>query len=203
MSKEHRNGVYDLLTNSFFRDEPLFNYVQLDIPNEPSEVANPTIEKALQDKCSYIAIDRSQQKLVGVSLNVIENVNDQIKAFDVSQFKSEKVRYVFELVNSAHGHIDLYKTFKTDRLLHMLFLSIDDKYRGFNLGKQLMDLSMELAKSYGIKGAYTEATSIYSAKEVIKMGFQEYNKIIYAEYDKKRLTNLGVHDHCLFLAKSL
>ncbi|CAF3483370.1 unnamed protein product [Rotaria sp. Silwood2] len=85
----------------------------------------------------------------------------------------------------------------------MLFLSIDDKYRGFNLGKQLMDLSMELAKSYGIKGAYTEATSIYSAKEVIKMGFQEYNKIIYAEYDKKRLTNLGVHDHCLFLAKSL
>ncbi|CAF0975000.1 unnamed protein product [Rotaria sp. Silwood1] len=203
MKDEHRNEVSSMIIESFFRDEPINKRLSFDLPKEPAEFTNMSVEKALQDKCSYVAIDISQQKVIGVSLNVIENMNDEVDIFDSSQFKSEKLRYVFKLLGDVHGQIDLFKIFNTDRLLHLLMVSVDEKYRGLNLTRQMMNLSIEQAKTYGIKGAFAETTGLYSSKAMLKMGFKVYNEIIYAKYDEKRLSNLGVHDRCLLLAKLL
>ncbi|CAF3940728.1 unnamed protein product [Rotaria sp. Silwood2] len=203
MKDEHRNEVSSLVIESFFRDEPLNRRLSFDLPKEPAEFTNMAVEKAFQDKCSYVAIDKNQQKVIGVSLNLIESKNNETNILDSSQFKSEKLRYIFKLLEDVHGQIDLFNTFNTDRLLHVLMLSVNGEYRGLNLTRQLIDLSIKQAKAYGIKGAFSETTGYYSSRVMLKMGFQIYNEIIYDKYDQKRLSNLGIHDRCLLIARPL
>ncbi|CAF1629245.1 unnamed protein product [Rotaria magnacalcarata] len=126
----------------------------------------------------------NQPKLIGVLINVIENVNEEKNVFDGPQSKSGKLRYVMKLLADAH-------------------VVVDENYRGLNLTGRLMNLSVELAKMHGNRAAFDEATGFYSTKSMLKQGFEVYNELIYVKYDQKRLSNLGIHDRCSLIAKSL
>ncbi|CAF3764942.1 unnamed protein product [Rotaria socialis] len=133
MKLKHRNEASGPLNKLFFQDKPISKTLSFDLPNEPTEFTNVCIEQALRDKCSHVAIDINQQKLIGVSINVIENVNEQKNVFDGPQFKSGKLRYVMKVFADAHDQVDLFKTFHTDCLLHLLIVVVDENYRGLNL----------------------------------------------------------------------
>ncbi|CAF1505421.1 unnamed protein product [Rotaria magnacalcarata] len=202
MKSDHRDEASSVLNESFFSDEPLSNFLSLHVPNDLTEFTKMSFDKALQDKCSYVAIDNNQQKIIGVLISLIENVNDNTNIID-SQIKSEKMRYILKLLETLHNQINLFQIFNTDRLLHVLMITVNQQYRGLNLTRQLINLSLEQAKILGIKGAFAEATGIYSTKAMLKMGFQKYDEVIYDKYDPKRLSGLGIHDRCALLAKSL
>ena len=78
-------------------------------------------------------------------------------------------------------------------------------YLGQRLTEKLINASLERAKNdFHIKGAFSEATSLYSSKAFRKQGFQVYDEIIYIKYDDIRLASLaGEHDRCQLLAKQL
>ncbi|CAF3330634.1 unnamed protein product, partial [Rotaria sp. Silwood2] len=167
MKDVHRNEVSSLIIGSFFRDEPLNKRLSFVLPKDPTEFTNKSVDKALQDKCSYVAIDKNRQKIIGVSLNVIESKSDMASKVNSPQFKSEKLRYILTLLDDLHGQIDLFDSFDTDRLLHILMLSVDENYRGLNLTKKLIDLGIDEAKKYDIKGAFAETTGFYSYRVML------------------------------------
>jgi ribosomal protein S18 acetylase RimI-like enzyme len=210
MNTEHREQVFDLVIDTFFRDEPLNKCLAFEIPNEPTEFAELIVSLALQDQCSFVAIDVQTEKVIGVILNIIKHnlsstsIDNQDK-LGLNNFQSEKIRYILNVLKNVHGNIDLFDELKTDRLLHIVIIAIDAHYRGLRLTEKLIHSSIEHAKTdLDIKGAFSEATSLYSSKAFRKQGFQIYDEIIYIKYDDTRLASLsGEHDRCQLLAKTL
>jgi len=210
MNHEHREQVLDLVIDTFFRDEPLNKCLAFEIPNEPTEFAELIVSLALQDQCSFVAIDVQTEKVIGVILNIIKHrlsskSTDNQDKFSINNFQSEKLRYILTVLKHVHRNIDLFDELKTDRLLHIVIVAIDAHYRGLRLTEKLIYASIERAKNdLDLTGAFSEATSLYSSKAFLKQGFQIYDEIIYIKYDDTRLASLaGEHDRCQLLAKKL
>ena len=207
MNDEHRDQVFELVIDTFFRDEPLNRCLEFDIPEEPIEFTDWIISSSVRDQCSFVAVDRQIEKVIGVVLNQIEhrpNLDDQ-DCFNETKFQSEKLRYVFNVLHSVHRNIDLFDQMKTDQLLHIAIVAIDVNYRGLRLTEKLIRSSIERAKNdLHLVGAYAEATSSFSSRAFLKQGFQIYDEIIYAKFDVIRLASLdGEHDRCQLVAKEL
>ena len=207
MTNEHRKQVFELVIDTFFRDEPLNKCLAFDIPNEPVQFTELVVSLALRDQCSFVAIDVQTQKVVGVILNIIKQhlTSANIDLFNVNNFQSEKLRYILNVLQHVHEKIDLFEEFQTDQLLHIVLITIDAHYRGLRLTEKMIHASIERAKTdLHLKGAFSEATSLYSSKAFRKQAFQIYDEIIYAKYDDIRLASLaGEHDRCQLLAKIL
>jgi ribosomal protein S18 acetylase RimI-like enzyme len=210
MNNEHREQVFQLVIDTFFRDEPLNKCLAFEIPNEPIQFTELVVSLALQDQCSFVAIDHQTQKVIGVILNIIKHklsstTIDDHDEFNINNFQSEKLRYILNVLEHVHRNIDLFDELKTDRLLHIVILAIDAHYRGLKLTEKLIHASIERVKNdLNLKGAFSEATSLYSSKAFRKQGFQIYDEIIYIIYDDIRLASLaGEHDRCQLLAKTL
>jgi ribosomal protein S18 acetylase RimI-like enzyme len=203
MTNQHREQVLKLVIETFFRDEPLNKCLAFDLPNEAIEFAELVLSIALEDQCSFVAIDSQTQEIIGVILNIIKHrLSNQ---FDTKNFQSEKLRFILDVLKHVHGNFDLFNQMNTDRLLHIVIIAIDKQYRGLRLTEKLIHASLERAKNeFEIHGVFSEATSLYSAKAFRKQGFQVYNELIYIKYDDKRLASLaGEHDRCQLLAKQL
>jgi ribosomal protein S18 acetylase RimI-like enzyme len=210
MTNEHREKVFELVTNTFFRDEPLNKCLVFDLPNEASQFTELVISNALEDQCSFVAIDNQTQEIIGVILNLIKHrlslsTNDNQDKFDIENFQSEKLRFILGVLKYVHRNIDLFEKLNADHLLHIVIIAIDPHYRGLRLTEKLISASLERAKNeFDIKGTFSEATSLYSAKALRKQGFQVYDEIIYTNYDNIRLASLaGEHDRCQLVAKQL
>jgi N-acetylglutamate synthase-like GNAT family acetyltransferase len=192
MCEEDRNKVLSLLLNSFFVDEPLAKYLQLD---KPIDFAIKLINDAINDQCSFVVYDIQTKELIGICLNEIKYEND----IHLINETNEKVNFILHLLNDMHQNINLFHQFKTNSLLHIFIINIDKNYRGYGLSSQLISASIEQAKKMNIKGIYGETTSIYSFNSFQKQGFQIYHQINYSDYDQIRLSNLN--DQCQLLAR--
>lgn len=210
MTDAHRKAVHGLVIDTFFRDEPLNKCLAFEMPHEPIQFTELIVSLAIQDQCSFVAVDVQTEKVIGVILNIIKQRlpysspedNDQ---FNIEKFHSEKLRYILTVLKNVHQNIDLFDQLKTNRLLHIVIIAIDAHYRGLRLTEKLIHASIEHAKTVlNLTGAFSEATSLYSSKAFRKQGFEIYDEIIYTKYDQTRLASLaGEHDRCQLLAKTL
>ncbi|CAF0862820.1 unnamed protein product [Rotaria sordida] len=198
MCEEDRIPVLTLLTNSFFRDEPLAKYLQL---GEPMDFAKNVINDALKDKCSFVAYDIKTNQLAGVCLNEVKYKNDT----NTINESNEKLHFILHLLHHMHKNINLFDHFLTDSLLHIFIINVDSNYRGYGLASTLISASTEHAKKLNIGGAYAEATNIYSLNSFKQIGFQTYHQLNYVEYDQVRLANLTDknYDQCQLVARTL
>ncbi|CAF4995201.1 unnamed protein product, partial [Rotaria sp. Silwood1] len=198
---EHRQPVMDLLMRSFFIQEPLNNMLKFDIPHEPLPWANHAFDNALHDQCSFVAIDTTtpQKDFVGVILNGISNKAEE----DSFVIESEKLKFIFSLIDQVMDGYDLFELYKTDRLFHCDVINIDEKQRGHNLSVRLITKSLDKARQLDIKGAYVVCSSLFSRKAFMRHGFQVINELLYSKHEDKRLLNMGIHDRCTLLGKQL
>lgn len=207
MNEQHREKVFELVIETFFRDEPLNQCLAFDLPHEAIEFAEVVISTALEDQCSFVAIDNQTQQIIGVVLNVIKRRSplSNTDKFDIKNFQSEKLRFILGVLEQVHRNLDLFQQLNTDKLLHIVIIAINAQYRGLRLTEKLIHASLERAKTeFHLQGAFSEVTSLYSAKAFRKQGFQVYDELIYTNYDRIRLASLaGEHDRCQLLAKQL
>ena len=105
-----------------------------------------------------------------------------------------------DIVSNEH---DLFKLYDTDRLFHCDIINIDEKQRGKNLSARLIQTSLDKVRQLNIKGAFVVCSSLFSRKAFLRQGFQVINEILYAEHSNGRLNNMGVHDRCTLLGRSL
>lgn len=200
LTAEHRQSVINLLMSSFFLEEPLNAMLKFDIPHEVLAWADHLVDQALQDQCSFVAIDPEQkyQTIVGVILNGIATREQPPDDFQV---QSEKLKFIFDLLDNITSPIDLFDRYKTDRLFHCDIINVDSSQRGHNLSKLLIGASLDRARQLAIPGAFVICTSLFSRRAFEWQGFQVQNEILYSNYD--RLYDMGIHDRISLLARSL
>ena len=201
LAAEHREAIINLLVKSFFHQEPLNEKLEFDLPNEPMLWIEHSIEHSLKDECSFVAIDTAtpERKLVGVILNVIVKRNEN----DDFVTSSEKLNFVFSLLEKVSADHDLWEKYQTDRLFDCHVINIDESQRGQNLSSRLILRSLKKAKELGVKGAMVICSSLFSRKAFIRHGFHVVKEILYDEFGNGRLHDMGVHDRCTLLAKQL
>lgn len=199
MTVEHAEEVFQLVTRTFFRDEPLNRALAFDIPDEPAEFTRDVLQHALDDRCSFVLIDVPTEKIIGVILNLIKDRSTS----EQKKYRSEKLEFILGLLHQLHRQVDLYERTKSDRLLHVVIIAIDGQYRGLRLTEKLIAATLERAKDeFELKGIFAEATSLYSSKAFRKQGFQVLTELLYSTYDPVRLSQLtGEHDRCQLLLK--
>ena len=202
LTSEHRQQVINLIMSSFFIQEPLNAMLKFDIPHEPLAWVDHIFDSGLRDHCSFVAIDTTSptKNVVGVILNGISDRNQKEETFVIP---SEKLNFIFSLIDKVSNGHDLFELYKTDRLFHCDIVNVDENQRGQNLSARLILASLDNARQLGIKGAFVVCSSLYSRKAFIRQGFQVINEILYSEHGEGRLTDMGVHDRCTLLGREL
>jgi hypothetical protein len=199
---EHRQSGINLIMGSFFTQEPVNAKLQFELPHETLSWVDYIIDGGLRDQCSFVAIDTTtlNKDVVGIIINGISNRADKEEKFVIP---SEKLNFIFSLIDKVSNGHDLFELYKTDRLYHCDIINIDEKQRGQNLSARLINISLDKARQLNIKGAFVVCTSLFSRKAFIHQGFQIINEILYSECGDGRLIDMGVHDRCTLLAKQL
>jgi len=199
---EHRQSVINLLMSSFFIQEPLNAMLEFDIPHEILTWVDYLVDESLRDQCSFVAIDKNSlyTDVVGVILNGISNrTNNE----EILITESEKLNFIFSLLDKVSMGYDLFELYKTDRLFHCDIINVDENQRRQNLSIRLITASIDKARQLGVKGAFVICSSSFSKKSFERQGFEVINEIFYSEHGNGRLTDMGEHDRCSLLAKQL
>ena len=203
LAAEHRADIVNLLVKSFFLQEPLNATLKFDLPDEPMSWIEHTIAHALDDQCSFVAIDASSStpegRVVGVILNGIAKRDDETHFTT----PSEKLNFILDLIERISSEHELWQLYQTDRLFECHVINIDESQRGQNLSSRLIARSLDRARELGVRGATVFCSSLFSRKAFLRHGFHLVKEILYADYGKGRLDDMGVHDRCTFLAKQL
>lgn len=93
---------------------------------------------------------------------------------------------------------------QVDRMLYTAVISVDRDSRGHRLSERLVETSLDYAQEkFNIPGAYVEVTSLYSLRAFLERGYRVTNEMIYEDYDREKLSNMGIHDQCSLVAKRL
>ena len=202
LAAEHRQQVTNLLLSSFFLQEPLNAMLKFDLPREPMPWIDHILDEALHDEYSFVAIDtaNTHRNVVGVILNGISRRDSPPDAFVLP---SEKLKFIFSLMDKVCADQNLFESFNTDCLIHCDIINIDEHQRGQNLSARLISISLEKARQMGIKGAFVVCSSLFSRKAFMRYGYHVVNEILYSEHGNGRLTDMGIHDRCTLLAKQL
>lgn len=191
LNEKHRNDVIDLLLDSFFEEEPLAKYLQL---NRPIQFAENLFHDALKHQCSFVVYENLTNRFIGLSLNEIQYENlhqDEI-------IENEKILFILQFLNSMHDNVNLFHRFQTDCLLHIFIINVHRDFRGYGIGSQLIAASIEHAKQKNIKGIYAETTSSYSLNCFQRQDFHIYHQVKYQ--DSIRLQTLD--GQCQLVARS-
>lgn len=91
-------------------------------------------------------------QIAGVALNGILHRGDIEKAQDKLKTVSDtKFRKIFGLLYHVNKKIDLFTKYNVDKIFEFRIVSVDNKFRGAGIAKQLMLRSEIIAEEYGFK----------------------------------------------------
>ncbi|CAF1161252.1 unnamed protein product [Adineta steineri] len=196
LHENDHDQVLSLLLNSFFKDEPVAQCLQL---TEPLEFAKNIIKNCLQDQCSSVALNTETNQISGICFNTIKRKNQSQKKFKYE----EKLQFCCQFFVDVHKNLNVFDKLNANTLLHMEFISIDENARGHGLASRLIEKSIEYAQELKIPGAFAEATHLVSLKCFKQQQFNILDELIYINYDSKRVANLNDenNDRCYLVAR--
>lgn len=79
--------------------------------------------------------------------------------------------------------LDLFSTYKTERILCLYLLCVHPAYSRRGLGRKLIELSIEMAKDHGTGAIQTTAFNEYTFKAASILGFDTLAELDFATFD--------------------
>ena len=197
LHEDDDDRVLSLMTNSFFRDEPITRDMQV---TNTFDFSNDLINGCLKDQCSFVAYDKKTNEIAGICLNERERRG----AVPTVPNYDEKINFVLELLEHAHGKTSIFDRLNTETdLLHIYAINVDGSARGHRLASRLISKSIEHAKEMKLAGAFAEATSVYSLNCFKQQHFDILNELKYTDYRPERLASMTDpnYDRCYLVAR--
>ncbi|XP_011869728.1 PREDICTED: uncharacterized protein LOC105563058 isoform X2 [Vollenhovia emeryi] len=150
LSDETLEGALNVLRKSFFPGESVC--VALELTSEPGapEELEELCLYAAKDGVSVVAIDITTNEVIGVAFNKIQvTTNSSEKSFfenfsDNCRYKSSKGMTDFMI--DVDSRIDLFKHYKVNCILEIMFLATLPAYGKRRIGEMLIASSLELGK---------------------------------------------------------
>ncbi|CAG2064169.1 unnamed protein product, partial [Timema podura] len=90
--------------------------------------------------------------VIGVALNGIQGPDDLAASqAKLTTLTDEKFRQIFDLLYGANLTLDLFRQHGVDRIFECRILSVDKRFRGRGLARELLRRSEEVARENGFK----------------------------------------------------
>ncbi|RZF35578.1 hypothetical protein LSTR_LSTR005106 [Laodelphax striatellus] len=174
------------LRHNFFADEPINKSVELCQPGEPHAELEEHSLSTLRDGLSVMALDTETGEVIGVALNGVQHMGD----LNAAQEKLEKMtdgsfKQIFGLLYSLNQTLDLFSKYEVENIFECRILSVDSRFRGRGLAKELMRRSEEVAKDAGFKVFKEDATGLFSQKIAASLGHETVYQMEYSSYTNK------------------
>ena len=155
--------IQNLLYNNFHVDEPMSGVLKMYDGINRSPILNQFAIDGLNENMSIMAIDEETNKLLGISINQTaqpsnldpeSELQEYLKAYDDPKFGH--ILRVLHGVNKNAG--DLFKELDTKIFFDIKMVTTDRHNRKGGLAKDLLQRSVQLAKTLGFSTVKTEAT---------------------------------------------
>ncbi|XP_037049914.1 dopamine N-acetyltransferase [Bradysia coprophila] len=186
ITPDRYNDVIVHLRDSFFFDEPLNKAVKLCTAGTGNEELENYSIATLEDGLSIMAINDNEE-IAGVALNGILLRGDIEEALiNLSQLKDERTKKIFRLLYDQNLKLNLFHRFNVDKIFEIRILSVDAKFRGQGLAKELWRRSEVMATECNFQLMKADATGLFSQKVSISFGFSPCLELSYNTYTDKQ-----------------
>ncbi|XP_030378358.1 dopamine N-acetyltransferase [Scaptodrosophila lebanonensis] len=176
------DDVIDHLRNTFFADEPLNKAAGLCRPGVGNRELEHHSLETLSDGLSLMAIDEDG-RIAGVILNGILRPGDTERALAQLELSSDdNFKKIFELLYTHGLQSKLFSRFGVDRAFDVRILSVDARFRGQGIAKELVRRSERVARDCGFPIMKADATGIFSQKILRSNGFEMLSEQLYGKY---------------------
>ncbi|XP_055854493.1 arylalkylamine N-acetyltransferase 1-like [Episyrphus balteatus] len=176
------DDVIKHLRNNFYVDEPLSNAVGLCKKGEGHKEYEEFNYQNMQNGFNLMAV-APDGEIAGVLLSAVSQPGRlEIVKKKINMSDDEKFKKIFNFIFGQSSKFDLFEKFQVDRIFHLRVLSVDSKYRGKGIGKELVKRSIAQAENCGFKVLKTDTTGAFSQKIMKSCGFETLYKVNYAEY---------------------
>ncbi|XP_069674095.1 arylalkylamine N-acetyltransferase 1-like [Periplaneta americana] len=181
--KERYDDVILHLRNNFFADEPLNHAVALCRPGEPHAELEEHSLTTMRDGLSQMAVHTDTGQVIGVALNGIQHPGDLAAAQAKLQTMADmKFRRIFDLLYGVNRSLDLFERHGVDRIFECRILSVDKRFRGRGLARELLRRSEQTAREQGFKLLKEDATGFFSQRVAESLGLQTVHQVRYCDY---------------------
>ncbi|XP_065159407.1 uncharacterized protein [Atheta coriaria] len=166
-----------------FPDEPLNECVGLCKKNEPCELLEHHDLHTLEEGLSIMAYDPITGEIAGVALNGVSNKGDNEKAIEeMKDIDNLQYKQIFGLLYNTNQEIDLFGKYGIDKIFELRILSVNSKFRGKGIAKDLFARSEMLAEECGYKLMKVDATSRFSQRVAESLGMITAKAVHYGDF---------------------
>ena len=142
----------------------------------------------MKENLSVVAIDKESKKIVGAQISGVVYKEDYmaIPLDDmVASMKSDKFGHILKCLYGCHTKTksNIFDDLNTDCLFDLKLVTTDESVRQMGLMKELVRMSLDMARILGIEGVKTEATGAFSRKALKANGFSVVSENLYSEFE--------------------
>ncbi|EDW07696.1 arylalkylamine N-acetyltransferase 1 [Drosophila mojavensis] len=188
ITADHFERVIEHLRRNFFADEPLNRAAGLCQHGGGNAELEHHSLTTLQDQLSIMAVDvrkdsNSYGQIAGVILNGVLRPGDTEQALEKLQESTDaNYKKIFELLYGHSLQVDLFARYNVEQIFDVRILSVDARYRGQGIAKELVRRAEQVARKSGFQLLKADATGIFSQKILCSQGFQPFSEQLYAKY---------------------
>lgn len=127
-----------------------------------------------------------QEEIVGTILCTLHK-NGQENPIYKKVFKipmDEKFKKICEITDHAKDLANIYDQYQVDEYLEGVIISVKPSHSGRGIARKLIEAVEEHSKEKGFKLIYVGCSSEFTAKVMIRMGYQQVVAVPYEEYRK-------------------
>jgi GNAT superfamily N-acetyltransferase len=118
-----------------------------------------------------------------VALNGIARRGDVEKALEeMKTIDNIKYQRIFGLLNSVNKTANLFGKYNVDKIFELRILSVDSRFRGKGIARELFLRSELIAEEHGFKLVKVDATSLFTQKVAECLGFTVEKSVKYGDY---------------------
>ncbi|XP_050677550.1 uncharacterized protein LOC126974155 [Leptidea sinapis] len=170
------DNVMQLLRRTFFVDEPLMKKIEYYQPGGDCPELEHMCRNALPG-LSFKAVD-AQGNIVGVLINGITPKQEVDFKQMIDNSPNPKFKKILQFLEYRENNAAIWKQFPNDsQFFEIKVAATDPNWRNKGIMNVLVASAEELAKKEGVRLVRLDASSDYSAKAALKLGF----KIIYTK----------------------
>lgn len=178
---EH-DKVLQFLQLHFFPEEPINNAY----PFKDDSMEEEFILSLLPLGNIVLAIDSSNEQIAGLATFGEISKSYSQESWDESETTTNrKWRDILKFMSHIEAKANVCERFSVSKALHLHSVTVDKKYRGRAIGKNLFNECFKVAENRNYRIVSADCTSIYSVRIAEAVGMECVSTATYDEYNEK------------------
>lgn len=182
LNESSKDGAVRCISESFFKNDLLG--VELGISfNDWINFSSGAVDKSIKDKVSFVALDG--KAVVGANL-----------CYNFENYSPEDYNTIKSFFPISSFMDTIYEDYDVSgKGLHFSYIGVVSNYLRKNVAFEMANRNINFAREKNYDKIILEATSPYSQRNAVKLGFKKVNEVFYKdfEYKGKKVFN-GIKD---------